>query len=112
MSIKGKRGLYRAVFDPDCQGCKAAEQVVEPTSDLDISLCEFGMAVSGEVRESNEELSGTLIIKRVDQQPDGEAGYWNEKPEEPCKHGSVHPSFRHSPRLDAEHPPIGAGDHR
>lgn len=93
-SIKGKRGLYRAVFTPGCQGCKAAEQVVQPASDLDISLCEFGMTVSGEVEESNEGLSGTLIIMRVDQQPDGEAGYWNEKPEEPCRHGSVHPSFR------------------
>jgi hypothetical protein len=50
-----------------------------------MSLCEFGMIVSGDIEKTNRKLSGTLRVRRVDQQPNGEVGHDLEKPNQPCE---------------------------
>lgn len=47
--IEGKDGVYGVIFDLDCKGCEAAEKLIEPQSELDVSLCEFKVFVSGDV---------------------------------------------------------------
>ena len=84
-SIEGKPGLYGVVFDPDCQGCKSAEQAIEPVSVSDTSLCEFGLTVSGIIEKTYRELNGTLRIQRVDQQPNGRAGHHQGRPGQRCE---------------------------
>jgi len=83
--IEGKSGFYGVVFDPDCQGCKLAEAAIQPASVMDISLCEFGMIVSGDVEKANRQSSGTLRVRRVDQQPNRAAGHDRENPNQPCE---------------------------
>jgi hypothetical protein len=82
--IEGKPGLYGVVFDPDCQSCKIAEEVIQPASTTDISLCEFGMVVSGDIEKTTRQLKGTLRVRRVDQQPISKAGHQQGTPEQPC----------------------------
>jgi hypothetical protein len=83
--IEGKFGLYDVVFDPDCQGCKIAEYVIQPASSTDTSLCEFGMIVSGEIGKTTRKLNGPLRVKRVDQQPNRKAGHHQGAPAQPCE---------------------------
>jgi hypothetical protein len=83
--IEGKFGFYVVIFDHDCQGCKLAEAAIQPASVYDISLCEFGMIVSGDIEKTNRKLDGTLRVRRVDQQPNNAAGHDRENPNQPCE---------------------------
>lgn len=83
--IEGKPGLYGVVFDPDCQSCKIAEKVIQPASTADISLCEFGMVVSGGIEKTTRKLKGTLRVRRVDRQPNRKAGHQQGAPDQPCE---------------------------
>lgn len=83
--IEGKPGLYRVVFDPDCAGCKIAEEAIQPASSTDISLCEFGMIVSGDIEKTTRNLKGALRVRRVDEQPNRKAGHYQDAAEQPCE---------------------------
>jgi hypothetical protein len=83
--IEGNAGLYGVIFDPSCQGCKLAEETIQPASVYDISLCEFSMTVSGDIEKMTRKSLRTLRVKRVDQQPKLEAGHVQEKSNQPCK---------------------------
>lgn len=83
--IDGKSGLYDVVFDPDCQGCRLAEEAIQPTSSTDVSLCEFELVVSGDIEKSYRQLNGILKVRRIDRQPNGAAGHDLEKPNRPCE---------------------------
>lgn len=83
--MDGKPGLYAVVFDPDCQGCKIAEEIIQPASTVDISLCEFGMVVSGNIEKTSRKLKGTIRVRRVDRQPNSKAGHQQGAPEQPCE---------------------------
>lgn len=67
--VREKPEVYSVIFDPECRGCKFAQEIIEPATVYDVSLCEFPMTVSGIVETGRRGTSGTLRVRRVDKQP-------------------------------------------